>query len=302
MITLNSERGLVRIETFDEVPDIPGFTVDVDPKEVKLETIIGNYTEAVFVRCGLSSCHTKHGKGYLVALADGRVTNIGKDCGKTHFDVEFESMRLNFDRDIVNKERRENLMSFQSQIPAIREVVEEIRSESNGADWVQKNIQALTIPGRSVPESIVEVVRKVQRTRNPTVAKQRIATKAEKEQAEVAERRKIEGPYYVDEPVGTLEGIGALYPENDIRELLILGIEKVLNEIEPLDVDSLASPKLRGYINVATGVDEQLSRAKASVNAGRVLLRAENLKVLAEFAEGSNEYREFEKFLKSLGR
>ena len=40
--------------------------MDVDPKAVKLETIIGNYTQSDFVRCGLSTCHTKHGKGYLV--------------------------------------------------------------------------------------------------------------------------------------------------------------------------------------------------------------------------------------------
>ena len=93
-----------------------------------------------------------------------------------------------------------------------------------------------------------------------------------------------------------------LYAENDIRELLILGLEKLLKDIEALDVDSLPSPKLRTNINLATGADAQLSRARASVNAGRIFLRADNLKVLLEFAEDQNEQHEFQGFLKSLGR
>ena len=140
------------------------------------------------------------------------------------------------------------------------------------------------------------------RTRNPVLTKPRFATKAEREQAEVSEGRKIAGPYYIDEPVGQLEGIGVLYAENDIRELLILGLEKLLKDIEALDVDSLPSPKLRANINLATGADAQLSRARASVNAGRIFLRADNLKVLLEFAEDQNEQHEFQGFLKSLGR
>lgn len=300
MITLNTDRGLQRIENFNDVYEMPGFCVDFDPNAVKLDTIIGNYTESDFVRCGLSNCHTKHGKGYLVKVEDGTVTNIGKDCGKTHFGVDFESMRQSFDRDIMNKERRENLKAFQNQIPGFREIIAEVRGEKAGADWVYKTIQELTNPGKGVPDSIVEVMRKVRHTRNPTLTKPRFATKAEVRQVEVAERRKIEGPYYIDEPVGSIEGIGALYPENDIRELLILGLEKLLKDIEALDVDSLPSPKLRANINLVTSADAQLSRARASVNAGRIFLRADNLKVLMEFAEEENEQGEFQKFLNSL--
>ncbi len=300
MITLNTDRGLQRIENFNEVHEIPGFVIDIDPKSVKLEKIIGNYTESVFVRCGLSSCHRKHGKGYLVSLADGRITNIGKDCGKTHFDVDFESMRRNFDRDIQNKERRENLKAFQHQIPAFRNIVSELLTEEAGANWINRKIQDLTNPGKGIPDSIVEVVRKVRLTREPTLSKPRFATKEEKEQVEVAEGRKIEGPYYIDEPVGTLDGIAVLYPENDLRELLVLGLQKLLCEIEELDVDSLSSPQLRANITQATGADAQLSRSRSAVNAGRLFLRSDNLRLLLEFAEDQNDQWQFEKFLKSL--
>lgn len=300
MITLNTDSGLIRIENFNEVYELPGFTIDVDPNTAKLETIIGDYTESVFVRCGLSTCHKKHGKGYVVTTADGRKTNIGKDCGKTHFGVDFETMRKMFDRDLQDKERRENLTSFQHQIPAFREIVTELRNQQAGADWVFRNIQELTTPGKSVPDSVVEVVRKVRLTREPTLTKPRFATKEEVKQIEVAERRKIEGPYYIDEPVGRLEGIAALFPENDLRELLVLGLQKLLHRIESLDVESLNSSELRANITQATGVDAQLSQSKSAVDAGRTFLQPDNLKILLDFAEDPDEQHQLKVFLKSL--
>lgn len=300
MITLNTDHGLQRIENFNDVYEMPGFVVDVDPKTVKLEEIIGNYTELEFVVCGLSSCHTKHGKGYLVRVAGGSITNIGKDCGKTHFGVDFESMRRNFDRDIQNKERRENLKAFQHQISNYRDNVTEQRTQKAGADWIFSTIKHLTTPGKSVPNSIVEVVRKVRLTRNPILTKPRFATNEEIKQAEVAERRKIEGPYYIDEPVGQLQGSAALYPENNLRNLLVLGLEKLFNDIEALDVDSLTSPQLRTNINRTTGVDSQINLALNAIAEGRRFLQPENLKLLLEFAEHQDDYLQFEKFLQSL--
>ena len=300
MITLNTDRGLVRIESFGDISELPGYVIDVDPKTTKLETIIGNYTESDFVRCGLSSCHTKHGKGYVVTTSDGRTTNIGKDCGKTHFGVDFESMQKRFDRDLQNAERRENLKAFQSQIPAYRERVADLRGQDGGADWIFRSIQELTTPGKSVPDSIVEVVRKVRQTREPTLTKPRFASKEEIEAIEVAEKRKIEGPFYVDDPVGRLEGIAVLFPENDLRELLVIGLQELFDMVGDLDVDSLASPQLRAYVTQATGADAQLSRSESVIAAGRLFLNSKNLSLLAEFAEDVEEQRQFRGFLKSL--
>lgn len=274
--------------------------MDVDPKTVKLETIIGNYTESEFVVCGLSSCHTKHGKGYLVKAANGSITNIGKDCGKTHFGVDFESMRRNFDRDIQNMERRENLKAFQHLIPDYRDNLTELRTQKAGADWIFGKIKNLTTPGKSVPDPIVEVVRKVRLTRNPTLTKPRFATSEEVKQIEVAERRKIEGPYYIDEPVGRLQGSAVLYPENNLRDLLVLGLEKLFNDMEALDVDSLTSPQIRADTHRAAGADSQMSLAQNAIAEGRRFLQPENLKLLLEFAEDQDDERQFEEFLQSL--
>ncbi|MBP6749745.1 MAG: hypothetical protein KA144_08900 [Xanthomonadaceae bacterium] len=47
MITLNSERGLQRIESWDDILSTPGFTTHVDLRTVKLKEIIGSYREAL---------------------------------------------------------------------------------------------------------------------------------------------------------------------------------------------------------------------------------------------------------------
>ena len=68
-------------------------------------------------------------------------------------------------------------------------------------------------------------------------------------------------------------------------------------------MEQLASWEISNSRDLAYSLGRaQLSRARASVNAGRIFLRADNLKVLLEFAEDQNEQHEFQGFLKSLGR
>src|SRR3546814_995823 len=85
MITINGEKGFVRIESWDDIESRPGFAKDIDPRSVKLKAIIGSYTFSDYIPCGLSTCHQPHGNGFLVVTVDGRETNIGRICGKRHF-------------------------------------------------------------------------------------------------------------------------------------------------------------------------------------------------------------------------
>lgn len=57
MITLNHDKGLVRVESWDDIESRPGFTKEIDPKAIKLHAIIGSYVFADYVPCGLSTCH-----------------------------------------------------------------------------------------------------------------------------------------------------------------------------------------------------------------------------------------------------
>jgi hypothetical protein len=106
MITLNGEKELTRIHDWADILARPGFDGQLDPNAHELEAIIGSYALRDKIPCGLSNCRTPHGRGYLVATKDGRTTNIGKDCGRVYFGVDFETMLSQFTRDIAAKEHR----------------------------------------------------------------------------------------------------------------------------------------------------------------------------------------------------
>ena len=98
MITLNIEQGLIDLDSWDDLLTRPGFIATLDPKEHELHGVIGRYHEFEKQPCGLTECRTPHLRGYVVTTKEGLLTNIGKDCGKKYFGVEFENMSRDFDR------------------------------------------------------------------------------------------------------------------------------------------------------------------------------------------------------------
>src|SRR5262245_30741678 len=129
MITLNTERGLVHVESWQEVLELPGFVPELDPETARLDAIIGSYLMPEEVPCGLSNCRQPHNRGYLVTTKDGRVTNMGQYCGRRHFAVDFETLRRTFDRDTLRKQRRELITAAKHRIDAITAEVTALRRE-----------------------------------------------------------------------------------------------------------------------------------------------------------------------------
>ena len=82
MIVLNTDKGLVTIKDWTDIVERPGFSSNLNPNEHTLKAILGRYVFHERIPCGLSDCHTPHGKGYVVSTVSGRETNIGQDCGR----------------------------------------------------------------------------------------------------------------------------------------------------------------------------------------------------------------------------
>lgn len=53
MIVLNEEKELVRVETWEEITERPGFTDNLDPHAHELSKIIGQYAFRNMISCGL---------------------------------------------------------------------------------------------------------------------------------------------------------------------------------------------------------------------------------------------------------
>ena len=300
MITLNSERGLVQVDDWAQIESRPGFIKDLDPSQHVLKAIIGRYVFPDKIRCGLSNCHTPHAKGYLVVTADGHETNIGKDCGSRYFGVDFDELSRRFDRDLLDTENRERLTNFSFRSEELERRIVSLRQSERGADWIYRNCQALLNINRGCPTGVVRQLCEMVKTRNATVFRSRIASNDELSVLEAQVGRRLERPHVVREAVGTLQGFEALYPENDLRELLVIGIEAKLQEFAKLQIVNLTHTELRAWTKWTSDVETNLDRAEAVLRAGRKLLNASNLDLLADAQADRADAAAFRAFCRQL--
>jgi len=299
MITLNGERGFEKVESWDEILSLPGFTEKIDPKLHELKEIIGRYIFKDYISCGLSGCRQPHGKGYLVTTKTGEVTNIGNGCGKTHFGVEFKQLSNRFDRAITEHNNREAIASFLFQIETNLERVGDIRSQDTGADWDYKLSQCLVQKGRGCPESIVSELGKMIRSRNGTIMKYRLASEEEVNDLEVIKGEKIERPHYVEENEGMLRGIESLFPENDLRKLLVLDIESHIKQLIEFDIDNFQYKDLQFWAKWCGSFEEKLERSEQILSQGRKLLRKDNLLQLVKLLDSPIDIKEYKRWISS---
>lgn len=250
MITLSAERGLVRIASWDDIESVPGFSADIDPKTVKLKEIIGNYTFDALIPCGLSTCHQPHGNGFLVAASDGRVTNIGRICGKRHFSVEFTEMSRVFLAAVRAQQNREFLGELQNRLPAIAAEVAKIRTEQHGAPWINTRVNQLAGKSTALPTPIINAVRQAIRRGDGTLMIERAATKQEREERSAAvdvkglEHIRRNVPFAIEDRVGQLDGFSALAPGNGLREILG-AVDTFLTALSRVDTEILPDKQLR---------------------------------------------------------
>lgn len=297
MITLNGERGFEKVESWEEITELPGFTGNLDPKKYKLNEIIGRYIFKEKIPCGLTTCKQPHGKGYIVTTKTGEVTNIGNRCGKTHFGVEFNELSKVFDRAVTEHNNRELVGSFLFQLEAHEEKIKLIRSGEKGADWIYKISKATIEKSRGCPDSITEFVHKLIRSRNGAILIPRLATEDEVNEMEVIQNKTLERPQYIEESKGVLKGIEVLYEENDLRKLLVLDLESNLKSLSELDVDDATFKDLQYWSKWCNEFDSKLEKINSVVASGLRFLTTENLQQLLSVIEEQKESKEFKKWL-----
>lgn len=305
MITLNSERGLVRIASWDDIESVPGFTADIDPKTVKLKEIIGSYTFDALIPCGLSTCHQPHGNGFLVAAADGRVTNIGRICGKKHFDVDFTQMSRVFLAAVRAQQNREFLGELRNRLSTITTEVTTIKTEQHGAAWINTRVNQLTGRSTALPTPVINAVRRAVRRGDGALIIERAATEQEREERSAAvdvkglEHLRRNVLFVVEDRVGQLDGFAALTPGNGLREILGV-IEPFLTALADADIENLPDKQLRELSKMGGELDANLERLRRIVAAGRRLLTRQNIQQLTRFATSRADSRLFAAFLRDL--
>jgi hypothetical protein len=301
MITINTNKELVKVASWDDVLSRPGFRNDLDPKRHELGSIIGRYLFGDKVRCGLSDCHTLHTRGYLVTTKDGLETNIGKDCGSKYFGVDFDEQAKRFERDLEEKDFREHLWTLRFGLDELEQRIEAMRGGDYGAQWVHKNVTALRNPAK-VPVTVTRAFDQMVRQQSGRLTVSRQATEQEVAQLEAMRGKGLPRPHYIEEVAGEIRGLEAMYAENDLRELLTVQLDEHIKEFKDVNIDTLQHKDLSRWNRWEQTIERTLDAARDSVAHGRVLLTQQNLTPLLRRFDptSAQEEERFRRFLDTL--
>ena len=301
MITINGDKGLIRINGWEDIIERPGFNPDLNPVLSPLKAIIGRYVFGDQVRCGLANCHTPHNRGYIVTTEDRQETNIGADCGKTYFSVDFDEMERTFNRDVNAMEDREFLHSLAFRVQEIDRQISDLRSTPKGANWVNKYCTALRDP-RSVPTAVTRQFDQFIKANSGKFTLERVATEEEALQRDQVSGRRLPRPVYVIEFEADIRGVEALYDEYDLRKILVVDLQEKLGDFKKVKIDELTEAELKHWKKWAVQIEQKLEVAGRAVELGQTLLTHQNLAPLlrAPGLGNQDEYDRFKKFLDKL--
>jgi hypothetical protein len=294
MITISVERGLIRLSSWDEVYETPGFVRALDPKSAALKEIVGVYSFSSRQPCGLKSCKQPHANGYLVTTTDGKVTNLGSVCGRSAFSLAFTSLRKTFERDLRAKERRERLEAVKSRLPLLNSRFSSLRDSARPA---YKAVTSLR--GAGVPQPVSDSVKRMIRNGDGAITTNRKGTKREREIALESGVARADMPYYVTETVGRLTNIAALQSYDTIRNELV-ELEPALSRLGAVDISCLADKEVRHLDKVTGGLDSRLDHMEQVVTSLRAFATRENLGQLAQILSSPADRKLFSVFLASL--
>jgi hypothetical protein len=138
------------------------------------------------------------------------------------------------------------------------------------------------------------------RERTTIVSIERAASENEISAMEAIENRKIRRPHFVSEPIGQILGIEALYPENDLRELLVLDLEEKLAAFKKLRIGEMSYDELRHWTKWVTSIEKTLDRVTSTIAAGQALLAPQNLGMLLRTISMPADQVAFRDFLTRL--
>ena len=296
MITLSVERGLVRLKSWEDIYESPGFKKSLDPTKAQLKEIIGQYSFESKQPCGLKNCRQPHANGYLVTTTVGEVTNIGSVCGLRNFSVAFRALKKSFDRDLIAKERRERLETLQARLPQICADLQHVKDR---AAPYYAAIRHLTGDSGALPGAIVDAIRSMRRSGDGAINVYRKATKQEREVAIATGAARKDSPYYVPELVGRLSNLAALAASHSMRQLLT-ELDPALQLLENSDVSLMKEKDVRRVDKVTAGLDtrlEQLAQSSASIEA---FVTQGNLGQLRALLDSGTDRSQFEIFLTAL--
>jgi hypothetical protein len=188
---------------------------------------------------------------------------------------------------------------LQHQLPAIEERIRLLKDIPFSGTWMHRLSQSLTGATTGLPSEVTSLVKKLVRARSGRLTQQRVATKEERERLQASGQR-LEKETYVEDLIGQLDGIAALYPENDLRELLVKKLRGELDELALVDVGQLDDRSLARLAKWSEEIEPTLVRAAEVIGLGQKLFLQANVRQLIVYVPSRDGQKSMASFISQL--
>lgn len=306
MIFIRDNGELKNVVRWEDIIDRDNFKDNHNLANASLSDIIGYYELPTMIRCGLSSCHTEHKKGYLVSLNDGCEINIGHTCGSNAFDVEFEKLSKEFQNFRQIEECKVTINEAKTKTAQWGIDLNRILNGKRGAKWASRQLKAL-VTGSIIGKATANYLNLMVKYRNATIEINEELT----DKWEIAQRKKANPRMHFDElkwtkkSIGYLDQIEALFPENDLQHLIIKRTQKNIQLIEECDPYRMSLAQLTLIRKTANDIPKDMENCDLALIKAKQFLSHSNLKKLLPIFEDQVQFNhidksDFENFLKDM--
>lgn len=285
MITIKRNREWIKIDSWQDVMTLPGYVAEINPKTVELDSVIGKYREPEYRICGLSNCHTKHYRGYLITTKKGDVANIGVNCGATHFGVDFETMSRQFDRDYQNQERRELILSAKNKLTTWQSKVDDLVNAPRGASWLLRQYTLSDQRETGFPYCVTVALMKMSKNNSNVLTKERRATK---EEVAIMNETGQRTDFVVD-AVGVIDGIGGFFNIEKLKAIFANDLRPGFKELRDFDVEQASEGSLMHWSKWCGEVESKINESIKIIEEASLFFDQENLIILIEIAESDED-------------
>ena len=248
-----------RLISWEEMYERPRYQKDVNPEQVTISRIISDYEMSDEGKCGLSTCHAPHKKGYLVLCKwiNGNAivieTNIGHICGSKIFGHTFEEHRKNYRRDLNTIRYRDLITDQICNIEKNRDLISTLR-KSEGGDKAYASIRNL-IQKRIFNSQLVTKLERRASSGNSEVIESVEASKEDIDREETRLGKKLDEKererLTVQHSLGFISGVRAILDYSKIKEELVVELPQLLNDLEEVKPEELSYTELEKWSKTA---------------------------------------------------
>lgn len=307
MIVFRQNGEIVRIECWEDMIDREAFTYDLKSTDIQLKDVIGSYKLPTSYYCGLADCHQPHKVGYLVLTEDDRETNVGHNCGSTHFGLEFRTLTRQLDRDLEAFENRENLTSEKIRSPGYREKINKIL-ENYDVEKIYDLLRLLTTKRSRFPEKIPDTINRMLKQRSGNIVVEEKLSSREMELSSIGASNFAEAKghskgkgqtSYTTKVIGFVKGIDALHPSNNALKIIKNQLIPLLDELDTFDIDSSSDADVQGLLRRFKLFDKRIDESKKHLYSAIELLDCDNLMQLYPLVandRGSDVFKDYCKY------